>query len=192
VRKDAPWKDFKEFQAATKAEPGKILMGTTPRGGAFLAARDVIRRAGLQVTVVPYSGSGPYVTAVLGGHVAAAIAPVTSLESHLAGGTLRMLAVTGPKRLPDHPNVPSFSEFGIDAPFALWVGLVAPKDVPANRLAYLREHIAKITKDPEYLAAAKKLGIAVDYAPPDEFEKQVRAESKSFNALVKELGLAPK
>ncbi len=192
VRKDAPWKDFKAFKAAALADPGKILMGTTPRGGAFLAARAVIDRSGLKVTIVPYSGSGPYVTAVLGGHVAAAIAPVTSIESHLGAGTLRMLAVTGSERLPDHPDVPAFSELGIKAPFALWVGLVAPKGLPADRLKYLRDDLAAITKNPDYLRAAKKLGINVDYASAAAFEKQVRAESATFKALVKELGLAKK
>jgi putative tricarboxylic transport membrane protein len=192
VRKSAPWKDFAAFKAATVADPDKVLMGTTPRGGAFLAARAVIERAGLKVTIVPYSGSGPYVTAVLGGHVAAAIAPVTSLESHIGAGTLRLLAVTGSKRLSDHPDVPAFSELGIDAPFALWVGLVAPKGIPSDRLTYLRDHLAKITKNPDYLNATKKLGISVDYAPADEFEKQVRTENTAFHVLVKELGLAPK
>lgn len=192
VLKDAPWKDFVSFRNATMAEPGKFTMGTAPRGGVFLAAQHMIRQSGVKVTVVPYAGSGPYVTAVLGGHVNAALAPITSTEAHLKAGTLRMLAITGPERLPDYPNIPTFKELGINAPEVLWVGLVGPKGMPADRIKFLRDGIARIAKDPGYIEAAGKLGIDRAYAPADAFEAQVRQEDVDFKALVQQLGLAPK
>ena len=72
-----------------------------------------------------------------------------------------------------------------------WIGLVAPKGVPADRLAFLRDAFARITKDPAYLQAAEKVGIEVAYGTAEEFERQVREEDQAFKVLVKELGLTP-
>lgn len=192
VKSDSQWKDFDGFRRAIAAQPNKYTFGTTPRGGVFLAAQHLIHHGGLRIRSVPYGGSGPYITAVLGGHVDAALAPVTSTEQHMKAGTLRMLAVTGLVRLKDYPNVPTFKELGIDSLFEFWVGVVAPKGMAPDRLASLRNAFARMAKDPAYLRAAEKLGVDVAYASPAEFEKQVRDEDKAFKILVKELGLTPK
>jgi tripartite-type tricarboxylate transporter receptor subunit TctC len=192
VRNDAVWKSFAEFRAAAAREPGKYTIGTTPQGGVFLTAQHLIRHGGLQLVPVPYGGSGPYLTAVLGGHVDAAWAPLTSADSYLRAGQMRLLAVTGAARSPGYPDAPTFREGGIDAPFVLWVGLVAPRGVPVERLAVLRDALPRMTKDPAYLQAAAKLGVEVAYAPAEEFEKQVREEDVVFRALAKELGLVPR
>jgi len=192
VRSDSPWKDFDSFRRAITEQPDKHTFGTAPRGGVFLAVQHLIRRGGLRVRLVPYGGSGPYITAVLGGHVDAALAPVTSTEQHLKAGTLRLLAITGDSRLKDHPDVPTLKELGIESPFELWVGVVGPKGMPADRLAHLLDAFARITRDPAYLKAAETLGIAVAYLPPAEFEKRVREEDLAFKLLVQELGLGAK
>jgi len=192
VRAGAPWKDFTEFRRQAAAEPGKLTIGTTPRGGVFLTAQHLIRHGGIALTSVPYGGSGPYLTAVLGGHVDAAWAPVAAAESHLKAGTLRMLAVTGPDRLKAHPGVPTFKELGIDSPFVQWIGLVAPRSVPADRLATLRDGLARVVRDPQFVENATRLGVDATYATATDFETLVREEDKVFRALVKDLGLTPK
>ncbi len=192
VRGDAPWKDFAEFRRAAAREPGKYTLGTTPQGGVFLAAQHLVRRGGLELLPVPYGGSGPYLLAVLGGHVDAALAPLVSAESYVRSGQMRLLAVTGPARAHGHGAVPSFKELGIDAPFVLWLGVVAPRAIPPDRLAFLRDAFARIVKDPAYLQAAEKVGVEVAYATAEEFEKQVREEDQIFRALAKDLGVAPK
>ena len=192
IKSDALWRDFAEFRRDVAQNPGKFTIGTTPQGGVFLTAQHLIRRGGMELVPVPYGGSGPYLTAVLGGHVNAAWAPLTSAESYLKAGQMRLLAVTGPERVSAYPGVPTFKELGIDSPFVLWIGVVAPKAIAAERLAFLRKALAEMVKEPAYLQAAQKLGVEVAYAPADEFEKQVREEDLVFRGLVKELGLAPK
>lgn len=192
VKSDAPWKDFDAFRRAIAEQPDKHTFGTAPRGGVYLAVQHLIRHGGLRVRLVPYGGSGPYITAVLGGHVDAALAPVTSTEQHLKAGTLRLLAITGDTRLKDHPSVPTLKELGLESPFGLWVGIVGPKGMPPERLGHLRDAVGRITRDPDYLKAAEKLGVAVAYLPAGEFEKRVREEDRAFKGLVKELGLGPK
>lgn len=192
VRNDAPWKEFAEFRRAAARDPDKYTIGTTPQGGVFLSAQHLVRRGGLKLVPVPYGGSGPYLMAVLGGHVDAAWAPLTSAEAYLRSGQMRLLAVTGPNRTTGYPDVPTFKELGIDSPFVLWVGIVAPRAIAPERLAFLREGFARMTSDPSYLQAARKAGVEVAYAPGEEFEKQVREEDRVFRALTAELGLAPK
>ena len=192
IKSDAAWRDFSQFRRDVAQNPGKYTIGTTPQGGVFLTAQHLIHRGGMELLPVPYGGSGPYLTAVLGGHVNAAWAPLTSAESYIRAGQMRLLAVTGPERVKGYPAVPTFKELGIDSPFVLWIGVVAPKGLPPERLAFLRKAFAEIVKEPAYEQAAEKLGVAIAYAGADEFEKQVREEDVVFRSLVKELGLTPK
>ena len=192
VKGDAPWSKASELLRATKEDPGKHTIGTTPTGGMFLTAQYLIRRAGVPLTTVPFGGAGPALTALLGGHIDSVWAPLAAAESHLKAGTLRLLAVSGPGRSGGHSDTPSFRELGIDAPHVQWIGVVAPKGVAAERLAFLRERFARMVKDPAYLQAADKLGIEVAYGSAEEFEKQVRDDDQAFKALVKDLGLTPK
>ena len=189
VKADARWRDFTQFRGDVSREPGKYTIGTTPQGGVFLTAQHLIHRGGMQLLPVPYGGSGPYLTAVLGGQVDAAWAPLPSAESYIRSGQMRLLAVTGPQRLKDYPDIPTFKELGIDSPFVLWIGIVAPKGVPADRLSFLRNACARLVKEPAYAEVTAKYGIEIAYAPADEFERQVRDEFVVFQALAKELGL---
>jgi tripartite-type tricarboxylate transporter receptor subunit TctC len=192
VKGDARWSKASELLQATKAEPGKYTIGTTSTGGMFLTAQYLIQRAGVPLTTVPFGGAGPALTAVLGGHIDSVWAPLAAAESHIKARTLRALAVSGPGRTSGHADIPSFSELGIDAPYVQWIGVVGPKGIPPERLAFLRDRFARITKDPAYLQAAEKLGIEVAYGSAEEFEKQVRDEDLAFKSLVKDLGLTPK
>ena len=174
---------------STRESPGKHSIGTTPTGGMFLTAQYFIRRGGVQLTTVPFGGAGPALTAVLGGHIDSVWAPMSAAESQVRSGALRMLVVSGYERTRDHPDVPSVKEFGIDNPYVQWTGLVAPRGVAADRLAFLRDGFARMTRDAAYLEAAAKLGVEVAYASGEEFERQVREEDVAFKGLVKELGI---
>jgi tripartite-type tricarboxylate transporter receptor subunit TctC len=192
VRASSQWKNLEEFRRQAAQQPGKLTIGTTPTGGTFLTAQYFIRKGGISLTAVPYPGSGPYIAAVLGGHLDSAWAPVPAAESHLSAGTLRMLAVTGPTRMKNYPNAPTLNALGVDSPFVQWIGVVAPRKTPKDRFDFLRNTFERITKDPAYIKAAENLGIDVAYLPGEEFEKLVRDEDVKFKALVKELGLGPK
>lgn len=192
VNSKAPWKSAKEMLDAAKASPGKYTIGTTPTGGMFLTAKYFIMRGGVPFTTVPYGGAGPALLALLGGQIDSVWSPLAAAESNIKGGTLRLLAVSGSERQAAHPGIPTFDELGIDAPYVQWIGVVAPKAVPADRLQFLRDAFARITKDPAYLQAAQRLGIDVSYATGEQFEKQVRNEDKAFKALVKDLNLNAK
>lgn len=189
VKADAPWKDISEFLRATKERPDKHTVGTTPSGGMFLTAKHFIIRGGVPLTTVPYGGAGPALVGVLGGHIDSVWAPLAAAESQIKSGALRLLAVSGPARVNGHETVPTLKEFGIEAPFVQWTGIVTPRGVPAERIAFLRDALARIAKDEAYLRATEKTGIDVAYLPAQAFEKQVREEDQAFKALVKDLGI---
>jgi tripartite-type tricarboxylate transporter receptor subunit TctC len=191
VKGSAPWKTFDELRRDAARDPDKYTMGTTQAGAVFLTAKEILRRGNLRITTVPYSGAGPYLTALLGGHIDSALSPMAAAESHLKAGTMRLLAVTGTARMKNHADVPTVSEMGIDVPYVQWVGIVAPKGLPQDRLERLRDGFARMVNDSAFLETAQKIGIDVSYAPGDEFEKQVRQENQSISALVKDLGLKP-
>lgn len=191
VNSNSPWKTFDDLRRDATSQPDKYTMGTTQAGAVFLTAKEILRRGNLRITTVPYSGAGPYLTALLGNHIDSALSPMAAAESHLKAGKMRLLAVTGSARMKNHANVPTVKELGIDVPYVQWVGIVAPKGVPADRLARLREGFAQMVKDPAFLDAAEKIGIDVAYATGEEFEKQVRHENQLIGGLVKDLGLKP-
>lgn len=191
VKNDAAWKNFGELLAAAKAPGGKVTVGTTPAGGMFLTAQYFIKRGGVPLTTVPYGGAGPALTAVLGGHIDSVWAPLAAAEAQIRAGGLRAVGMSGAARVKGH-DVPTFRELGIEAPYVQWIGFVAPRATPNERLAVLREAIYRIAKEPDFVKTAEKLGIEVSYASADEFEKQVREEDRAFKALVTELGLTPK
>lgn len=192
VKRDAPWPGFAELLRATKEQPGRHTIGTTPAGGMFLTAQYFIKRGGVQLTTVPFGGAGPALTAVLGGHIDSVWAPMSAAESQVRAGALRMLVVSGRERVRDHPDVPSVKEFGIDNPYVQWTGIVAPRGIAPERLAFLREGFVRLTRDSGYLEAAAKLGVEVAHASGEEFERQVREEDRAFKALVVDLGIVPK
>ena len=192
VKNDAPWKTINELLQATRQPGARNTIGTTPAGGMFLTAQYLIRRGGVTLTTVPFGGAGPALTAVLGGHIDSVWAPLAAADGQIKSGGLRALAMSGPERVRGHEQVPTFREFGIDSPHVQWTGLVAPKGLPADRLAVLNGAVSRMLKDPAYLQTAERFGIDVSYAQAEEFEKQVRSENDVFRALVRDFDLMPK
>jgi tripartite-type tricarboxylate transporter receptor subunit TctC len=192
VRTAAPWKTAAEMLRAIGENPNKYTIGTAPRGGMFLTAQHFIVRGNVRLTAVSYGGAGPALTGLLGSQIDSVWAPLAAAESHIRAGSMRVLAVSGDTRQSGYPDVPTFKELGIAAPYVQWVGIVAPRDVPADRIAFLRDAFARIVKEPSYVQIAQKFAIDIAYAPAGEFEKQVRDEDAAFKALVKDLGLTPK
>ena len=192
VKADSPWRDFREMLAATRAPSAKVTAGTTPAGGMFLTAQHFIRRGGVSLTTVPYGGAGPALTAVLGGHIDSAWAPLAAAESQIKAGALRALGLSGATRVRGHESTPTFRELGVEAPYVQWTGFVAPRATTPERIAVLRDALARIAADPAYQQTAERFGIDVSFANAEEFERQVRDEDRAFRALVSELGLTPK
>ena len=129
AKKDAPWKNFQEFIEDARKNPNKLKYASYGNFGlGHIVATDVFKKAGVKVIHIPEKGSGDAMTALLGGHVQ--MATILGSAGHIAGGTVRALAVCTSKRRPDFPDVPTLLELGYDVVRPSVVGLAVPKGTP--------------------------------------------------------------
>ena len=155
VNNDVPAKSVQEFIALAKKDPGKIRYASGGIGGSLHLAMELFKiTVGIDLLHIPFKGAGPGVIDVIGGHTQAINATISTLSPHIRSGKLRALAVTGEKRSPALPDVPTFVEAGVSGYDAgNWIGLAAPAGTPAAVIAKLQNEVAEMQKT----AAFKKM-----------------------------------
>jgi tripartite-type tricarboxylate transporter receptor subunit TctC len=176
VRADSDFQTLEDFIAYVRENPGVMPVGNSAIGGAqhtsllrFLTAND------LQVTHVPFPGSAPSRTAVLGGHVAAAVMGLGEAAPLHDEGQLRILATMAANTRPEAPEVPTFRELGYNIVSGSDRGMGAPAGVPEEILAIMAEAVRKTVEDPEFLAEAMKQQLPINYMPPEEHAAHMRS-----------------
>jgi tripartite-type tricarboxylate transporter receptor subunit TctC len=179
-----------ELIAAAKAQPGKIDYASSGNGSAqHLVTALFATMAGIDLSHVPYKGSGQAMQDVLGGRVRVHFAGVPNVVNHVRAGKLRALGVTGTQRCPDLPEVPTIAEAGVAGYEAtLWLCLLAPAGTPDAIVNRVSAEIGKALQDPEVLQQLRNAGIAPSYLGPQEFGAFMRAEHEKWGRVVKETG----
>lgn len=154
VKPDFPARDLKEFVALVKASPGKYSFGSFGTGSSsHIAGEGFARRAGLDIAHVPYKGSAPMMSDLLGGQVPCAWADVSTATQHIAAGKLRPLAVSGERRAPLLASVPTLLENGYPGFEALgWVGILLPAGTPKPIVDKYSAEMVRLVKLPEVRA----------------------------------------
>ena len=187
VASTTPAKSVQEFVAYAMANPGKVNFGSGGSGTSVHLAGELFASVtGTQMVHVPYKGSAPAMTDLIGGQIQAMFDTAPSALPHVKGGKVRALAVTGQKRLDDLPNVPTFAEAGVagfDAP--AWYGLLAPAKTPAPIVQYLNADIQEILKEPATQQRLAQLGATPAPGTPEAFGTFIRAESERWSAVVR-------
>jgi tripartite-type tricarboxylate transporter receptor subunit TctC len=127
--------------------------------------------ASIKINQVPFQGYSEALAMILGKHVQLIFAYPTSIREYVKVGQLRVLAVSGEKRMtdPTFNNVPTFKEQSFDVVFEAWSGIVTPKPLPDNTKGELALEISRTANDPEFRADMEKNGMTVDYLGPDLF-----------------------
>jgi tripartite-type tricarboxylate transporter receptor subunit TctC len=190
VHPDLPAKSVKELIALAKREPGKIDFASSGNGSAqHLVGALFATMAGIQLNHVPYKGSGQAMQDVLGGRVKVTFAGVPNVLNQVRNGRLRALGVTGDKRWPDLPDVPTIAEAGVPGYEAsLWLGMLAPAGTPPAIIDRLAEAIGKSLHDKTLVEQLHHAGIAPQFMGPKEFGPFLRAEYDKWGRVVKETG----
>ncbi|MBL0422427.1 tripartite tricarboxylate transporter substrate binding protein [Ramlibacter sp. AW1] len=171
---------------SAKAKPGAINYGSSGVGTIHHIVMEVFKAdAGLNMTHVPYKGSGQSLPAVLAGDVPVAFTTLTAAGPHLRSGTLVPLATTSARRLADLPEVPAIGEFVKGYEYASEVGILAPAGVPPNVVDKLASAIKKAVDSPEFIAQFKNTSISVTYGGPSEYAENLRASLKKYERAVK-------
>ncbi|HXV09654.1 MAG TPA: tripartite tricarboxylate transporter substrate binding protein [Burkholderiales bacterium] len=183
----------KELIALAKKNPGKLDYASSGQGGAMhLFQALFVNMAGIDMVHVPYKGSGPVRSDLLGGQIKIGCIGLSSILPHHRAGQLRIIAVTTAKRSPELPDVPSIGETlpGYDA--SLWTGLLAPRGTPPAAIQRIQRDVTDLLRTAEVRKAYETLGTDIVATDPKAFGQFVAAENAKWGKIVRDLKLAVK
>lgn len=181
-----PAKTLKEFVAIARARPGAIDYSTSGSGSSQHLAGELFKlRTGLNIVHVPFKGTAPAITSLVGGEVATSFSNVAAISGYVKAGRLRGLGSTGPKRSSQMPEVPTMKEQGVDMEVIVWWGLLAPVGTPAAIVGRLSDAIAKIAMHPDTAKRLRDLGNDPVGGTPEQFAAQIRDEIPVWAKVVK-------
>jgi len=189
VGKDAPYKTFAEAVEFSKKNPGKVRVGSVGTGSVgHLDVEMINSLTGAGLTMVPFRGGAPGITAMLGGHVEGGAFSLGALSPHLKSGALRGLVLSN--KFSGFPDIPTLAQLGHRQNLlGVWAAFFAPAGVPAEVTRTLVPAIEKVARDPAIAAKLAALGILQDYAPPERLVAEIREEHKTVEDLAKKAGL---
>ena len=189
VNKDLPLRSVAELVAYAKAHPGKLNFATNSSGGAsHLAAEQFKKLAGIDIVHVPYKGSAPALTDLIGGQVQLMFEQGPSVTSFLKSGQLRALAVTSPQRSPLAPEVPTFTELGMPFTYSNWQGIWAPGGMPEETAARLSAALRRALQQPAVRARLTELGTEPSSVTGSEFRSFVEQQYEIAGNVVRSSG----
>jgi len=193
VQSGARWKNIQELLAEAKQNPGKIsyVSGSGALGITTLIAEAFFKEAGVKLNLIPAQGSGPAVTAILGGHTDAVSSQITPAFPHIQAGTLRALVASTDKRVQTLPDCPTAVELGYRVSVPSLYGLLAPKGTPKEVVEALalaakkaaEEHRAAID------ASLSKAGMLISYTGPEGFAQFIKSQDDYWTKTIKTLDL---
>ena len=191
VHPSVPARSVAELLAYARAQPDKLNFGSGGPGSTPHLAGEMLKSmARVRMTHVPYKGGGPALTDLVGGQIQLMLENIPSTLPHVKVNRLRALAVTGPKRSPLVPEVPTLSEAGVQGyELVGWNGLFAPAGTPRNIVAYLQGETARALSQPEVKERLSALGAEGVGNTPAEFSAFVRAELKKWAQVVRDANI---
>ena len=182
-------KTMKEFVAQAKSHPGQYNFASWgPGSSAHIHGELLNQQAGLDLTHVPFQGSAPVIRNLIGGQISSAFVDIPSATPHLK--SVRVLAVTGPQRIPGLPDVPTFTELGYKSfePRG-WHGLFLPAATPRPIVEKLSAEINRILQLPDTEATIQALGMIRGGGTPDEFATAMRKDAAIYAEIIKDAGI---
>jgi len=186
-----PVTTVKELIALAKARPGRLDYGSSGTGGInHLSGQLLQLMAGFRWEHVPFKGSGPSVVGLMIGEVDFVFGSTASLVGPASSGRVRALAVTGPKRFAEFPDVPTIAESGVPGFYVTgWYGLYAPAGTSADIVRRLHAEVKRALNSPDVKEKLAKTGNEPVASTPEEFAAFLRAETAKWAKVIKESGL---
>lgn len=186
-----PFKTLAELIAHAKANPGKLAYGTSGIGSPnHIAMEMFLRAAGLSMTHAPYKGAAPAMADTVAGVLPVSVGSVASSAPFVTSSRVVPLAVTGPRRWPTLPNVPTLAESGYpEAVLVYWTGFLAPAGTPAPVLEKLNREIGQILEEPEVREALLRYGYQPEPSTVQETARFLADDEATSRRLVQQLRL---
>ena len=181
-------KNVKELLALAKSEPGKLTYGSNGNGtGQHLIGAQFEAMGGVQLLHVPYKGSGPLTTDLLGGQITMSFDTITPVLPQIKAGKLRALAITTSKRSPALPDVPTLDEAGLKGfNLGTWFGVLAPSATPKDIITRLHAEMVKIINSPDFKKRMDDIGADPIGNTPEQMANQIKSDTERFSKLVKD------
>ena len=191
INKDLPAATLAEFIAAAKAKPGGMAYASGGNGTPPHINGEVFKSvAGVDLLHVAYKGGGPALTDLMGGRVQVMFDTAASAMPHVRGGRLRALAISGPKRSPEYPDLPTFAEAGLAAyDTNAWYSVHMPAGTPPDIVKRLNAELVAILKQPDVQERFKQLSTEPVGNSPEELDAFVRAELAKYAQVIKQAGI---
>src|ERR1043165_4337373 len=190
VNNDMPAKSVKELIDTAKGKPGTISYGSTGSGSSNHLSMELFRlMTGTTLIHVPYKGSAPMVTDLLGGHLQVAFDNVPNVVTQVKANKLRALAITSPARDPSLPDIPTVAEAGVPGyEVGAWFGIVAPPATQPDVLAKLNAELNKILSEPDVKQKFADQGVNPVGGTREHFARHIGAQIEKWGKVVKESG----
>jgi tripartite-type tricarboxylate transporter receptor subunit TctC len=189
VNSNAPFKNFAEMIEYGKKNPGNVRVGTVGPGSVGHFTVEIVNSlTGADMTMIPFKGAGPAVTAALGGHIEGAAAAQGVVAEHLKAGTMR--GIVASTKMPEFPQIPTLTQLGYKQNLlGVWSAFFAPAGVPAEASKTLIAALERVVKDPAVASKLGNLGKVADYVPPDKLIAEIREEHRTVEQIAKKAGL---
>jgi tripartite-type tricarboxylate transporter receptor subunit TctC len=186
-----PAATMKEFIAYARSKSGQLNYGTPGTGSiGHLANVLLLKEIGAQATHIAYKGTGPTVTALMGGEIQFAMPNLVGALPHMKSGKLRVLGVASLKRVPSAPAVPTFRESGVNnAESGTWYGVLAPRGTPQAIVERLNREIAAQLQTPELREQFAGIGVVPEGGSPQQFASFIREEIEKWGGVMKYAGM---
>jgi tripartite-type tricarboxylate transporter receptor subunit TctC len=189
VGKDQPFRNFREMIDYAKRNPGKVRIGTAGVGsvGDF-CVQTINSLTGANLTMVPFPGAAPGITAMRGGHIEGVVLALGALSPHITSGAARAMVIS--TKWQDLQEVPTMQELGYSEPlFGIWTAFFGPAGLSPEVTNVLVPALERAVRSPEVAARLKPLGIVAEYAPPDKLIAEMREEQTRVRRIARAAGL---
>ncbi|WP_449537552.1 tripartite tricarboxylate transporter substrate binding protein [Ferdinandcohnia sp. Marseille-Q9671] len=191
VPADAPYNTIEEFLAYAKENPGKVRIGNGGTGATgHLSAMAMEKATETEFNHVPFDGSAPAVTALLGGHIEAASVQPPEVLAQVNAGELKVLAIMANERLETLPDSPTFQEVGYDVgEIGVWRGVAVPKDTPDEVVSVLTDAFTKAAEEEEFKEFMKNNGLGIVLRDSAGFNQLMVDSHEIYGELISSLDL---
>lgn len=188
VNANNPAKNVADLVAQAKAKPNQLNYGSNGNGTAqHLIGTQFENLTGIEITHIPYKGSGPLTTDLIGGQVTMSFDTITPVLPHIKSGKLKALAVTTGKRSSALPDVPTLAEAGLKGfDIGTWFGVLAPVATPKDIVARLNTEAVKIIQSPDFRKRMEEIGAEPIGNTAEQMGKQIHDDMEKFAKLVKD------
>ncbi len=190
VAADSRFKTIQELIDYGRANPGKLRWATAaPRGTNHIAMEAALRKLGVRATFVPFGGGSEAMAALLGGNIEFGIG--TDFGPPFANKQIRLLAESGPVKIPGQPEVPTFGELGFPLILPIFLGIGGPAGMPADATKWWEDTIRDLSRTPEFAAMMARYYSPVEFLDSAAFTQRIRTAHAETGKAVRELGMVP-